>query len=54
MREKSAAQAKQLNDSARADHACFADSTDVFCIKWVSAGASWQGYDGKHRLMKAR
>jgi hypothetical protein len=46
MRWKSAAQAKQLNDSVSADHACFADSTDVFCIKRVSDGASWQGYDG--------
>jgi hypothetical protein len=28
--------AKQLNDSAMADHACFADSTDVFGISGVS------------------
>jgi hypothetical protein len=34
--------AKQLNDSASADHACFADSTDVFGIKRVSAGSVWR------------
>jgi hypothetical protein len=35
--------AKQLNDSASADHACFADSTDVFGIEGLSGGMVWQG-----------
>jgi len=34
--------AKQLNDSAPADHACFADSTDVFGMLALSDGALWQ------------
>jgi hypothetical protein len=34
--------AKQLNDSATADHACFADSTDVFGIIRLSEVALWQ------------
>jgi hypothetical protein len=52
--KKAPLNAKQLNDSAAADHACFADSTDVFCIRWLSAGASWQGYDACESVMKAR
>jgi hypothetical protein len=38
-RGKSAAQAKQLNDSAVTDHACFADSTDVFELAGLSDSA---------------
>jgi hypothetical protein len=49
--KKAPLNAKQLNDSAAADHACFADSTDVFCTKRVSDGASWQGYDGHESPM---
>jgi hypothetical protein len=36
--EKAPLTAKQLNDSAPAGHACFADSTDVFGIHAVSGG----------------
>jgi hypothetical protein len=52
--KKAPLSAKQLNDSAAADHACFADSTDVFCIRRVFEGASWQGYDAFESAMKAR
>jgi hypothetical protein len=40
--EKAPLTAKQLNDSAPADHACFADSTDVFGIRALSGVALWQ------------
>jgi len=39
--------AKQLNDSAAADHACFADSTDVFGITGLSDGVLWQAQGGR-------
>jgi hypothetical protein len=37
----------QLDDSDAADHACFADSTDVFSVWALSGTASWrvQGID---------
>jgi len=40
--EKAPLTAKQLNDSAPADHACFADSTDVFGMPALSAGVLWR------------
>jgi hypothetical protein len=39
--------AMQLNDSVAADHACFADSTDVFRIAAVSGGVLWQAQGGR-------
>jgi len=32
----------QLDDSAATDHACFADSTDVFRVCALSGVASWR------------
>jgi hypothetical protein len=40
--EKAPLTANELNDSARTDHACFADSTDVFGIMALSEGALWR------------
>jgi hypothetical protein len=40
--EKAPLTAKQLNDSVAADHACFADSTDVFGIAALSDRPLWQ------------
>jgi hypothetical protein len=34
--------ANELNDSDAADHACFADFTDVFALAGLSAITSWR------------
>jgi hypothetical protein len=40
--EKVPVNAMQLDDSASADHACFADSTDVFAYPGLSGLALWR------------